>query len=101
MDGYWAHDLRGRCYHNTGIAEVIDIIDQGCGRVLDIGCGDGANLLLMKDRGLWAVGITVSDTEAQSARRNGHNVLICDALHTAFDRGAFDCVLLSHVFEHC
>jgi 2-polyprenyl-3-methyl-5-hydroxy-6-metoxy-1,4-benzoquinol methylase len=74
------------------------------GRLLDVGCGDGAFLDLARTASRTAVGID-SDTEAATAARaNGHTVHLGDAttiLRDLASRGErFDGAVLLHVIEH-
>jgi len=71
------------------------------GRILDIGCGNGAFLACMKSLGWDTVGHEMDTVAAQFAREHfGLTVkegLLADA---GFAAGSFDVVTLSHVIEH-
>ena len=68
-------------------------------KVLDIGCSDGLYLSQLS-RDSW--GIEQVSALAGAAKRRGMNVITGDILPSmmAFDSGAFDGVLFSHVLEH-
>ena len=69
-------------------------------RLLDVGCGSGAFLSGMRERGWTVVGVEPDPVAAAAARRNGIDVrdgMLADA---AFTDDAFDAIVLSHVIEH-
>jgi 2-polyprenyl-3-methyl-5-hydroxy-6-metoxy-1,4-benzoquinol methylase len=71
-------------------------------RVLDVGCGTGANARWLGERGAEVWGITASEKEAALARSVCRGVTVCDldeALPASLT-GPFDVLLLSHVLEH-
>lgn len=71
------------------------------GSVLDLGCGDGLLLTLLKDRIDKSVGLDISPEAIRKATTRG-----CDARVHSFDEplpfeaGAFDTVVLLDVLEH-
>lgn len=70
-------------------------------RVVDIGCGEGVFLDLLREQGRHAVGVDASPSEVALARARGHEVHEDDAV--AFLRahpGGFDGVFCAHVIEH-
>lgn len=76
-------------------------LPAGEGRsLLDVGCGSGAFLSLMRDRGWRVVGVEPDPKAAESARNNKLDVrdgMLADA---AFADDTFDAIVLSHVIEH-
>jgi len=94
-------------YYETARSELLDLLDiTAPARVLEVGCGGGANLALLKQR--WpdahTVGIELREDAAQAARTMGRvdEVLQLDVLDPAcnFEPESFDVVILSHVLEH-
>ncbi len=94
-------------YYETARSELLDLLDIAAPvRVLEVGCGGGANLALLKQR--WpnahTVGIELREDAAQAARMMGRvdEVLQLDVLDQAcrFEPESFDVVILSHVLEH-
>lgn len=74
-------------------------------RALDVGCGQGRFLDLLKARGIEALGIDASAEACSQCSARGHATLHGDAivllkrLHE--ERRRFSFLLLAHVIEHC
>jgi len=82
--------------HHRFIASQI----PATGRVLEIGCGTGEILRLLKERGAKVFGVEPHPDSAQIARRYGIQVL-CDKAESLENLGdVFDTILLSFVLEH-
>jgi len=70
------------------------------GRVLDVGCGSGEWLGMMRDLGWQVEGIDFDEKAVNVARQTGLNVR-CGALEGQnFPAASFDAVTLNHVIEH-
>ena len=70
-------------------------------RVLDLGCGWGALLRFVHDRGSGGVGVTLSSAQVASCRRHGLDVHLCDAREvTPQSFGRFHAVTSLGSFEH-
>ncbi len=70
-------------------------------RILDLGCGWGALLNDIRDRGAAGVGVTLSSAQAASCRRHGLDVHLDDARQVTRDTlGQFDGVASLGAFEH-
>jgi cyclopropane-fatty-acyl-phospholipid synthase len=70
-------------------------------RILDAGCGWGALLRYIRERGAKGVGVTLSSAQLASCRRNGLDVHLQDARTLSRERfGAFDGVASLGAFEH-
>jgi ubiquinone/menaquinone biosynthesis C-methylase UbiE len=71
------------------------------GRVLDIGCGTGALLELLKGRSREAWGIDNSQQALQFCRKRGlTNLVLADATQLPFDSDYFDLVTAIGIIEH-
>lgn len=91
-----------KTYANSGMPELIEMIDISGRLFVDIGCGSGENAALLKKRkpNVEIHGITVNEREAERARTNGcDNVLVLDAQNWDPDC-LFDGVIMCHFLEH-
>ncbi len=69
--------------------------------VLDVGCGSGTLLGLLKRRGFQTTGVDFSAEAAKlAAEENGVRVITGALADAAFADGSFDIVTLFHVMEH-
>lgn len=70
-------------------------------RVLDVGCGWGALLDYIRQRGGVGVGVTLSSAQLAACRRHGLDVHLLDGRSLARERfGGFDAVASLGAFEH-
>ncbi len=73
----------------------------GAGRLLDVGCGYGLFLDEARQRGYEVVGIELSSDCARYAREVlGLSVLESSLDQAGFERGSFDAIVMTDVFEH-
>jgi SAM-dependent methyltransferase len=73
----------------------------GRGRLLDVGCGPGANLATFEEQGWEVHGVDNSEVAVQRARsRFGDRVRSGDLLSVRYEDRSFDVVLFSHALEH-
>jgi SAM-dependent methyltransferase len=71
------------------------------GRILDVGCGDGTFLNLMRNRGWTVDGIDFDPKAIQSAKQKyGLNLRQGDLKAENLPSDTFDAVTMSHVVEH-
>jgi 2-polyprenyl-3-methyl-5-hydroxy-6-metoxy-1,4-benzoquinol methylase len=94
-----------RIYKNEGNAPLIDLLDPGVRRVLDVGCGAGDNADLVKSRhpNCEIHGITYSAAEADIAGKRMTSCRVWDiesALPADLNAMRFDAIIFSHVLEH-
>jgi O-antigen chain-terminating methyltransferase len=75
---------------------------QSCRRVLDIGCGRGEFLELLREHGIPAEGIDLTDSAVETCVAKGLSVVRAEAhaFLAAKDPGTFDGIHMSHVLEH-
>jgi cyclopropane-fatty-acyl-phospholipid synthase len=70
-------------------------------RVLDLGCGWGPMLNVVRERGGTGLGVTLSTAQLEACRRNGLDAHLVDARAvTASTFGEFDAVVSLGAFEH-
>jgi SAM-dependent methyltransferase len=91
--------------HETVTRIMMEQVLQSCpigktGRILDVGCGQGPALDVMREKGLQAVGITINDEDLRICREKGHEVLDMDQSFLDFRDGEFDLVWARHCIEH-
>jgi 2-polyprenyl-3-methyl-5-hydroxy-6-metoxy-1,4-benzoquinol methylase len=70
------------------------------GKILDLGCGDGLFLALMRDAGWEVNGVEPDPEAAKVAQQKLGSSVMLDLEQAAFPDGSFDAVTLSHVIEH-
>ncbi len=70
------------------------------GRALDIGCGQGAFLRLLRREGWEVQGTELAEEPACRARQAGIPVLLGEIQEGQFGEGSLDLVTLWHVIEH-
>ena len=82
-------------HHQDRLARIAELVPPGS-RVLDLGCGNGALLALLRDqRQCTGYGIEIDDTHVLECVQRGVNVIqrnLEDGL-SIFDDGSFDVVL--------
>lgn len=70
------------------------------GKALDIGCGSGAYLLLLKNMGWNVVGADISDNVASEVREAGIPILTGELKRLKLETGSFDLIAMWHALEH-
>lgn len=70
------------------------------GHLLDIGCGNGSAMTVLKRRGWKVSGTDFDNTALDNARKKGLDVYLGDLKTINFPDNTFDSILLSHVIEH-
>lgn len=72
----------------------------GVKRMLDVGCGDGENLLRFAALPVQRVGLEVSWSRLRAARRHGLDVMQGTATRLPFPDSSFDLLYIAHVLHH-
>jgi SAM-dependent methyltransferase len=92
----------GRLAYRVAIAKRCRIAsqEQGPGRLLDVGCGDGDFLLGMQDRGWEVHGLDISPVAVTLARQKGLDIFQGELLEASYPEGGFDRVTMWDVLEH-
>jgi len=87
--------IRRRAGRTTGFLRA-----RKNGRLLDVGCGNGGFLNVMKGLGWECEGIEPDPIAAEMARRAGHKVREGSVEDLDLPESQYDAVSLSHVMEH-
>jgi SAM-dependent methyltransferase len=71
-------------------------------RILEVGCGGGAFLAFLEDRGHQAVGVDMLPEAMEAARQLARTseVKLGDACSLPFPDASFDCLVSQHLIEH-
>lgn len=70
------------------------------GKMLDVGCGNGAFLSFMKSIGWKTYGVEISSKAVEFARNNGHEVFSGNVTDANYPSDFFDSITLNNVLEH-
>lgn len=70
------------------------------GRLLDVGCGNGAFLERMQSLGWIVAGVETDPVAASVARSRGLDVTIGELQRVKFSDASFDAITMAHVIEH-
>ena len=97
--------ITDRVYCNAGNLPLLDLLDRGSIRLLDVGCGAGDNALLVRSRytSCNVQGVTYSPVEAEIARKRMARCWVFDIegeFPAELEREVFDCLIFSHILEH-
>jgi 2-polyprenyl-3-methyl-5-hydroxy-6-metoxy-1,4-benzoquinol methylase len=88
-------------YYEQGRPELVALLPERLGRVLDVGCGAGAVGRAIRARSSELVGIELDPEAAARARDAYDRVLVGSAeSHVAEAGGPFDAILLYDLIEH-
>lgn len=112
-DGYWfapaetTADRLEEAWRRLVLADHVEFVRGalrragGDGLVLDVGCGGGLFVRLLRERGIRAVGLDVSPRAAALAWRVNQVPVICGTLKDApLAEGSCAAVTMFHVLEH-
>lgn len=81
--------------------DLMFLDDVTPGRVLEVGCGEGALLDDLKKRGWSVEGQEVDENAAKHARQiYGLDVHVGDLVELALEAGRYDAIVMTHVLEH-
>lgn len=94
--------------HRGPVADVREMLQvyvahfENCTKVVDIGCGRGEFLLLLRDAGIRAYGVDSDESMVNAGQAEGLHVVLEDAFDhlRGLEPGAVDGVFCSQVAEH-
>jgi SAM-dependent methyltransferase len=69
-------------------------------KLLDVGCGDGENMLRFEGVPLQRTGLEISWPRLQTARRLGLEVMQASGTHLPVPTATFDMIYIAHVLHH-
>jgi len=99
--GRFAERFRGTEEYVRRNVEFYKPFFAHCENVLDIGCGRGEFLTLMREQGIAASGIDLSEESVAQCRQNGVNAEVADLFwYLAQREQEFDGIFSSQVVEH-
>jgi 2-polyprenyl-3-methyl-5-hydroxy-6-metoxy-1,4-benzoquinol methylase len=91
-------------YYSTARTEILDLVPEGVNRVLEVGCGTGQTLSMLKEKNLCkeTVGIELVASVASQASKivDKIYVLNVEISELPCELGKFDLILLLDVLEH-
>jgi SAM-dependent methyltransferase len=93
---------KGADYYASDRSDFLDWVGGKFGRVLDVGCGAGANASWYRDHGAREiVGVELHPTSAAQAETVLDRV-VCEPIETAIPKleGSFDLIICADVLEH-
>ncbi|HEX4277269.1 MAG TPA: methyltransferase domain-containing protein [Bryobacteraceae bacterium] len=100
--GRFAERFRGSEEYVRSNVEFYKTFFAGCTNVLDIGCGRGEFLTLIRDQGVAARGIDLSEESVAQCKQSGVNAEVADlfAYLAGQPEHEFDGIFSSQVVEH-
>jgi SAM-dependent methyltransferase len=79
--------------HDPGRVAAFRLLGDGAGRLLDVGCGTGAQTVAFRDAGWKVTGVDASEDMLRRARDRGLDVLRADTASLPFEDNSFDAVV--------
>jgi 2-polyprenyl-3-methyl-5-hydroxy-6-metoxy-1,4-benzoquinol methylase len=95
---YWDILLGFLFYHREGGTTFVRW--KPGGRLLDVGCGSGDYLTLMKSLGWEVEGVEFDPAAVAAARKTGLSVRCGSLEEQAYPSESFDAIMMHHVIEH-
>ena len=97
----WVPGLRGLYYWLKDTkAEIVPVVTKSQPRALELGCGNGNFLEILRKKGWQAEGLEPADAPAADVRRRGFRVCHGAFQSGLYDEHAFDAVFAWMVLEH-
>lgn len=95
------YEQKSRSYFSSSRNSIAALVSQGKHRVLDIGCGNGALLLSLKEQGKASeiVGIEINNLQALDGIDN-YIIGDIESLQLPYPKEYFDVIICADVLEH-
>ena len=88
-------------YRNEQIEKFIDKFDLEGKKILEVGCGDGHMLDIVRDQGAIGIGVDISRKALEAARKRGHTVhQVYVSRQNQIEGSPFDAFICNDVIEH-
>jgi methionine biosynthesis protein MetW len=92
----WASFKQSVEFRHTAALELIEK-----GPVLDVGCGDGLLMSLLRDKGITATGVDISDEAVNACTKQGLRAeVVASADRLPFPDAHFEYVVMLDILEH-
>lgn len=91
--------LTGNPYMRSREAAILEAVDADGARVLEVGCGEGNNLIVRGIRGAFGIDIDRASLRTAKSRTDG-KFAQSDAARLPFRSGAFDRVFARDILHH-
>lgn len=96
--------IKNKEYYNFVRHDLIEMLPRIDGRFLEVGCGGGATLDLLKQKGaVYTAGIDISPESIQDAKNKGVDCALVANIEKddlPYSEKEFDCIILADVLEH-
>lgn len=79
--------------HDETLRAAVRLLGAGNGRMLDLGCGTGAQTMAFRDAGWEVVGVDISADMLRRARERGVETVNADIVALPFEDASFDAVV--------
>ncbi len=98
----WTRDSQKICFRHRAAIDLIMSDYRGSAvSALDLGCGDGLILSLLKEKGIIGKGLDISEEAVEKAKMKGLDASVSDLSDKLpFLDDAFDVVVMLDVLEH-
>lgn len=87
-------------WRDTQAANIFYLPYVKNGKLLDVGCGNGSSMQIMKSKGWQVVGIDFDEQAIKSAQQLELDVRFGDLFSQKFPDEEFDAIMMNHVIEH-
>lgn len=79
--------------HEQTLSAALRLLGAGNGRLLDLGCGTGAQTVAFRDAGWQVIGVDVSADMLRRAGKRGLETVLADVTALPFEDDSFDAVV--------